>query len=152
MKILLLLLLLPFNVLGAELIIEKGQSTVWFADPKYYTPASYGAVAVRSEGNLFIEAIQGGWSGVNNSRFIGLSIGGRSKDKFFAEWAVGRVHLLKPETTQLDGPEQFLLTLGIGGKFDNLFITARLRHFSNGNVKGSNHGFEVLAGSIGIEF
>lgn len=151
MKIL-LLLLLPFNVFAAELIIEHGKATVWFSDPKYYTPASYSAVIIRTEGDLFAEAIQGNWEGVNNSLFYGLGVGGRSSGKFFAEWGLGRVKLLKPQTTQLDGDGQFLVTLGIGGRFDNLFATVRLRHFSNANTQGKNHGFEVLTGSIGAVF
>jgi len=148
----LLLLLLPFNAWGAELIIEQGKSTTWFADTRYYTPATYGAVALRSEGLRFAEVIQGGWSGANNSRFVGLSLGSRSQGKYFAEWGLGGVYLITPETTQLDGRYQLLITLGIGVKVDNLFVTARLRHFSNGNTQDYNHGFEVIAGSLGVIF
>ena len=151
MKIL-LLLLLPFNVFATELIIEQGRATTWFADTRYYTPARYGAVALRSNGPQFVEVIQGGWSGENNSRFVGLSLGSRSQGKFFAEWSLGGVFLLKPETTQLDGSKQLLISVGVGARWDNLFTTVRLRHFSNGNTQGDNHGFEVFIGSAGIIF
>jgi len=152
MQILLLLLLLPVNAFAAELIIEQGRATTWFADPNQYTSASYGAVALRSNGPQFIEIIQGGWEGVNNSRFVGLSLGGRTQGKYFAEYALGGAYLLSPDTAQLDGNAQFLITLGIGAKVDNLFVTARLRYFSNGNTQGDNNGFEVLMGGLGVVF
>lgn len=148
----LLLLLLPFNAWGTELIIEQGRATTWFADPRYYSPARYGAIALRSNGPRFVEVIQGGWSGENSSRFVGLSFGSRSQGKFFAEWSLGGALLLKPETTQLDGSKQFLISVGIGARWDNLFTTVRLRHFSNANTQGKNHGFEVLVGSVGVVF
>lgn len=152
MKYLLLLLLLPVNVFAVELIIEQGRATTWFADTDQYTSAGYGAVALRSNGPRFTEIIQGGWQGVNNSRFVGLSFGGRSQGKYFAEYTLGGAFLLKPETAQLDGNEQIMLSVGIGGRFDNLFATVRLRHFSNANTKGDNHGFEVIVGSLGVIF
>ena len=134
---------------AAELHIEQGRSTVWFAYPDHYTPAKYGAVAVRF-GSL--EIIQGGWSGVNNSRFIGSSYVHRTKGRIFAEFGLGGAYLLKPKTSQLDGNEQFLITVGIGYKFENFFLTGRLRHFSNLNTLGKNHGFEVFLLSGGAEF
>lgn len=151
MKIL-LLLLLPFNCFAAELIIENGKATSWYADPYAYTPASYTGIGFRSEGDQFTELLFGGWEGVNNSRFIGLSSGVRSKGKFFAEVALGGAYLLNPRTTQLDGNDQFLISVGVGGRFDNLFTTVRIRHFSNANTQGKNPGFEVIVVSIGVLF
>ena len=151
MKIL-LLLLLPFNCFAAELVLEQGKSTVWFSGSNAYTSAAYSAIAIRSEGNQFVEVIQGGWSGVNNSRFAGLSLGVRSKGKYYAELGLGGAYLIHPHTTQLDGKKQFLISVGIGGRFDNLFFTLRLRHFSNAETQGKNHGFEVLVSSLGVVF
>jgi len=147
-----LLLLLPFNCFATELIIEHGKATTWFADTDQYTPATYSAVGLRTSGKQFTEILQGGWEGVNNSRFIGLSFGSRSEGKYFAEYTLGGAFLLRHETTQLDGNKQFLISVGIGTRFDNLFITVRLRHFSNANTQGKNHGFEVITGSLGVIF
>lgn len=146
------LVLLSFNTFGAELSIEQGKSTTWFADTRFYTPANYGAVSLRTDGTVYLEAIQGGWEGKNNSRFIGGSLGIRSSKKFFAEGSLGVVRLLTPRTTQLDGPNQFLVSVGLGVKIDNLIGSIRLRHFSNANTQGKNHGFEVKLFSIGVVF
>ena len=134
---------------ATELFIEQGKSTVWFSDTNYYTPATYGAVGVRYK---CLEILQGGWSGVNNSRFASVSLGGRSEGKFFAEGYLGYARLVRPHTTQLDGHNQILVTFGIGGKWDNLYTTVRVRHFSNLNTQGKNHGFEVILLSGGVEF
>ena len=136
----------------SEVLIEQGQSTILFADPQAYTPATYTAMAYRSEGPKYIELIQGGWTGVNSSRFLGASVGGRSPGQYFVEYSLGGVYLLYPETVQLDGNKQFLITLGIGARFDNLYTTVRLRHFSNANTQGKNRGFEVLVFSLGVKF
>lgn len=147
-----LLLLLSFNVYGAELIIEQGESTVWFANPNYYTEAKYGALALRTEGRLYLEAIQGGWRGENSSRFAGGSLGVKSSGKYFAEASLGGVRLIKPQTSQLDGKYQFLVSVGLGVRFDDLLLYGKLRHFSNGNTLGRNRGFDVLLGGLGVRF
>lgn len=144
-----LLFLVSFNVCGAELGIEHGQSTVWFSDARYYTPATYGAVTVRFDN---VELIQGGWAGENSSRFIGGSHSLRSKGKFFAEGGVGGVYLITPKTSQLDGRGQFIFTVGVGCIIDDLVLTGKIRHFSNGSTQKTNKGFEVILGSIGVMF
>ena len=147
-----LLLLLSFNVYGAELIIEQGRATTWFSVTEHYTPATYGAVGLRTNESQFFEILQGAWEGENNAQFGSLSYGLRTKDKYFAELSLGAVQLFNANTTQLNGDKQILITIGIGTKFDNLFITARLRHFSNAGTQGDNHGFEVFVGSLGVQF
>lgn len=145
-------MLMSFNTFGAEFILENGKAVSWYQDPHAFTPASYTGIAFRSEGNDFTEVLFGGWEGENNSRFVGLSLGVKSKGKYFGEFALGGAYLLDPRTTQLDGNEQFLITAGIGMKHENIFLTARLRHISNANTQGKNHGFEVLVGSLGVKF
>ncbi len=148
----LLLLLLSFNVYGAEFIIEQGKSTVWLANPNYYTEARYGALALRTEGSVYLEAIQGGWRGENNSRFAGGSLGFKSSGKYFVEASIGGVRLIKPQTSQLDGKYQFLVSAGLGFMMDDLIIYGKLRHFSNGNTLGRNRGFDVKLLGIGVRF
>jgi hypothetical protein len=147
-----LLLLLSFNVYGAEFIIEQGESTVWFANPNYYTEAKYGALALRTEGQLYLEAIQGGWRGENSSRFAGGSLGVKSSGKYFAEASLGVVRLIKPKTSQLSGRYQFLVSAGIGLIADNLIFYGKLRHFSNGGTVNNNIGFDVALIGVGVVF
>lgn len=132
-----------------EFVIESGQSTSVFVDPHYYAPAVYSAIAYRTRN---FEYIIGGWRGDNHSRFAAISMYHRTKGDYFAELGLGGVRLLEPDTTQLDGNYQFLITVGIGARVDNLFLGLRLRHFSNAGTLGKNRGFEVMPLSVGVTF
>lgn len=153
MKLIIIMLLLPINlVFGAEVIIEQGGSNPWFSDSSKYQSAQYTAVAMRFGERRFIEVIQGGWAGEHSANFSGLGVGFRTDGQYYLDSSIGAVHLFKPETERLDGRNQFLLSLGIGARIDNLRLGVRLRHLSNGGTKGKNDGVDFLGGSIGIIF
>lgn len=135
-----------------EVGIEKGQATALSAGPKNYRPASFTAVTLRYGETHFVEAIQGAWTGEYTSRFAGLSYGYRTSKRFFVEPLLGWAHLFDPNTPLLDGNEQFLLSLGVGFKYENLKTILKIRHFSNANTQGKNIGFEVYVLNIGIFF
>jgi len=148
----LLLLLLSFNAYGAEFIIEQGNSDTWFANPNYYTDNKYTAIAIRTEGAVFYEAIQGSWMGESNARFFGGSVGVKSSGKFFAEASLGGVKLVRPKTNQLDGKYQFLISTGLGYRIDEAFVYAKLRHLSNAGTLGNNRGMDFRLIGIGVAF
>ena len=143
---------MSFNVYGLELQIEQGQSTNLIANPNYYTESNYSALTLRTSGDVFLEGIVGSWYGESSSRFYGLSAGYRSPKRAFYEMTVGRVRLVEYSGLQLDGENQFNLSLGVGYRFDNLSVTYKVRHFSNGNTQRANWGMEFKILSIGAEF
>lgn len=150
-----ILLLLPVNVFAVGL--EQGQSTNLIANPNYYTESKYSALTIRTSGNVFLEGIVGSWYGETSSRFYGLSVGYRSPKRAFYEMTVGGVHLVEYYGDQLDGENQFNLSVGVGYRFDNLSVSVKCRHFSNGAYffggdNEKNHGMDFMVVGVGVNF
>lgn len=145
--------MLPLNSYALELGLEQGSTGHFLASPQYAIPAKYEAITLRYGDSTYIEGIMSGWKGVNNSaRFNGVSLGFRSSGKWFTEGSVGFGFLLAPETENLDGKYQFLLSAGIGYKYETLIITYKYRHLSNANTQGNNVGVDFKIISLSVIF
>lgn len=154
MKYSLLLLLLSVcgSAVSAELLLEKGERHIFFARPDNFSQAFYSAIAIRSDGDLFVEGIQGGWHGKEYARFTGMGIGGKSKNKWFVEYVISVVYLTESTLTDQGGDYQALLTAGIGYKVNNFSLVLRFRHFSNGNTQDDNYGRDFWAIGPNVKF
>lgn len=142
-----LLLLMSFPAYGVGL--EQGQSNSFMANPKYYTESKYSAVTQRWG---YTEAILGSWYGESHGRFAGLSGVYQSPGQTFYDVSLGVVRLIDYQGDQLDGDYQFNLSLGIGRRFDDLEVSVKFRHFSNGNSSGKNWGQEFKLFCLRHEF
>ena len=141
-----LLFLVSFNVYALELGLEQGSTAQYFSGG--YTSGSYNAFSLRSG---YFELVQGGWHGQTRGRFKSLGASIRSSEPWFAEVGLGLAYV---ETTskQLDGHGQFLTTLGVGRRIDNLTVSVKFRHISNAGTQGRNVGMDFKLASIEIAF
>ena len=143
--------LLSFSVIsfpvGAwEIGLEQGQSNSYLANPEYYTESKYSAVTLRKD---HVELIQGSWYGESYGRFVGVSGAYRTSGKTFFDGSFGVVKLIDHQTEQLDGNKQFTFSIGVGRRFDDLSVSVKFRHFSNGNTEGKNWGQDFIMFYIG---
>lgn len=126
--------------------MEKGETTSILARPQHTKPAKYSAIAVRTDREVFLEGILGGW---DYGRLVGLSVGRRFQS---TEFSIGRVYLLNPQPSQLRGRHQFLLSAGIVKRFKNYSIGLRCKHVSNGHREPTNKGVDFWAFGISSHF
>jgi hypothetical protein len=139
-------LLLPVNCYALELDLEQGSTAQYFSGG--YTSGNYNAFSLRYG---YFELVQGGWYGQTRGRFTSLGASIRSSGPWFAEAGLGLAYV---ETTskQLDGHGQFLTTLGVGRRIDNLTVSVKFRHLSNADTQGRNLGMDFELLSIGAAF
>jgi hypothetical protein len=131
-----------------ELHLEQGQTASFIASPEYQVPGQYDGISLRYGDQVYIEGLQAGW---DEGRITGISLGVRSSEKWFAEASIGIGNVIS-ETELLDGNKQFILSAGIGYKYESLIISLKYRHLSNANTKGNNYGVDISMLSIGVEF
>lgn len=132
--------------------MEQGETTSFAATPKYYVPAKYTALTVRSSGPVFVEGIEGNWYGESYGEFYGVSIGVKSSKIYFVEGSAGVVHLTNFKSNNLNGNDQFTYAAAFGKRFDNMSLSLKVRHFSNANTKGTNYGMDFKLINLLIEF
>lgn len=140
--------MLPFNVYGLELHLEQGQTASFMGSPEYQVPGRYEGISLRYGDQTYIEGLQAGW---DEGRITGVSLGLRSQGKWFAEGSIGLSYVLS-ETELLDGNTQFLLSTGIGYKYESFIVCLKYRHLSNANTQGNNLGVDFKLFSLGIIF
>jgi len=156
-----LLLIFSSPATAIELHLEHGPSTSFMARPEHYQTSTYTGWTVRYGGGFFAELHQGGWVGEAFGRLSALSVGLRSRGRFFAETTLGAVSMHNYDPEQLDGNRQVMFMLGVGARVEDLFVTLRLRHISNASsVTGSsdqrqderNNAADFVVLSVGVDF
>lgn len=127
--------------------LEQGESNSFMANPEYYTKSKYSAVTQRWG---YTEAIIGSWYGESYGRFVGLSAAYTSPGRTFYDLSFGGIYLIDYSGDQLDGRNQFMFSVGIGRRFDDLLVSVKFRHTSNSNTQGKNWGQEFIVFNISI--